>query len=95
MQFSKAVVRPILALYNLIDQLQHFNLCCVTRHLLSHSSFDGCFSAYRVVPAFVAVTAAAGAYLLGKSTSDSRVSGKKNKKVVVPILLKSAPELYF
>lgn len=58
-------------------------------------SLNGCYSAFRVVPAFVAVTAAAGAYLLGKSTSDSRTSGKKNKKVVVSILLKCAPQFFF
>ncbi len=35
----------------------------------------------RLVPAFVAVTAAAGAYLLGKSATTDRTAGKKNKKV--------------
>ena len=37
---------------------------------------------HRMVPAFVAVTAAAGAYLLGKSTKVDRTTGKKNKKVI-------------
>ncbi|BDA42335.1 hypothetical protein COCOBI_03-2220 [Coccomyxa sp. Obi] len=39
-----------------------------------------------VVPAFVAVTAAAGAYLLGKSTSESRTSGKKVKKAFLLVI---------
>ncbi|EIE20973.1 hypothetical protein COCSUDRAFT_83532 [Coccomyxa subellipsoidea C-169] len=39
-----------------------------------------------LVPAFVAVTAAAGAYLLGKSATTDRTAGKKNKKAFLLVI---------
>lgn len=38
-------------------------------------------STCRFIPAFVALTTGAAAYYLGRSSGDSRLAGKKNKKV--------------
>ena len=38
-------------------------------------------STCRLIPAFVALTTGAAAYYLGRSSGDSRLAGKKNKKV--------------